>query len=141
MSVSSGVDRKVWSPLSLRDPDPVTKDPSTATFPGDRRNRKRVAVHWPVRLFRRSGGKPIDSTTENLSSEGLYCVSRKAFKTSEGLRCEIVIPKATLGLDVPVVLECQVTVRRVERVESYFGLGCHIDDYSVSGLFTPTVVL
>jgi hypothetical protein len=62
-------------------------------------------VHWPVRLFRQSGGKPIESTTENLSSEGVYCLSTKAFKTGERLRCEIVIPKATLGLDVPVVLE------------------------------------
>jgi hypothetical protein len=32
-----------------------------------------------------------------------------------------------------MVLECHVTVRRVEHLESWFGLGCHIEDYSVGG--------
>jgi hypothetical protein len=29
------------------------------------------------------------------------------------------------------VLECHVTVRRVEPVHDGFGLGCHIEDYSL----------
>jgi hypothetical protein len=88
-------------------------------------------VHWRVRLFRQSGRHSVDSTTENLSSEGFYCISRNKFKTGDWLRCEIVIPKATLDLDAPIVLECRVTVRRVEHLEGCFGLGCHIEDYSV----------
>jgi hypothetical protein len=100
----------------------------------ERRKRKRVAVHWLVRLFEPMGSKSVKSTTENLSSEGFYCLSRKPFKIGKRLRCEIVIPEAALGLDGPIVLECHVTVRRVEHLESWFGLGCHIEDYSVGGI-------
>jgi len=98
-------------------------------LPGDRRKRKRVALHWPVRLFRQPG-RPVESITENLSSEGLYCITAEPFKRGERLQCQIVIP-ATLGLESPMVLECHVTIRRVEYLGSGFGLGCHIEDYSL----------
>ena len=109
------------------------KDSATSAiaFPNDRRNRRRLAVHWPVRLFGRIATKSLESTTENLSSEGFYCISSIKFKTGERLRCQIVMSAATLGLDTPIVLECHVTVRRVEHLERCFGLGCHIEDYSV----------
>jgi len=96
----------------------------------DRRKRTRVALHWPVRLFKQPGILPAESITENLSSEGLYCITKEPFKPGERLQCEIVIPP-TLGLDAPAVLECHVTVRRVESLRGGFGLGCHIEDYSV----------
>ena len=105
-------------------------------FSGDRRKRQRVALHWPVRLFRQRGTASVESITENLSSEGLYCISRKRFKTRERLRCEIVIPEA-LGLDAPIVLECHVKVQRVEHLRSGFGLGCHIEDYSLGSGSSP----
>lgn len=103
---------------------------------GDRRKRQRVALHWPVRLFSQPGTASVESITENLSSEGLYCISSRLFKTGERLRCEIVIPDA-LGLDAPLMLECHVTVQRVEYHGSGFGLGCHIEDYSLSSVGPP----
>jgi hypothetical protein len=75
----------------------------------------------------------VETTTENLSSEGLFCISSKPFKIGERLRCEVVIPDA-LGLDAPIVLECHVTVKRVEYYQSGFGLGCHIEDYGLSSV-------
>lgn len=60
-------------------------------------------MHWPVRLFGQHERASVESITENLSSEGLYCISIKPFKTGERLRCEIVIPDAQ-GLDAPIVL-------------------------------------
>ena len=98
---------------------------------GDRRKRPRVVLHWPVRLFRQSEGPSVESTTENLSSEGLYCMTSEPFKPGERLQCEIIVPAAGLGLEAPVVLECHVTVRRAEYLERGFGLGCHIEDYSL----------
>jgi hypothetical protein len=98
---------------------------------GDRRKRKRASLHWPVRLFRRPEGQSIQSITENLSSEGLYCITKEPFKPGERLRCEIVIP-ATFGLESPIVLECHVTIRRVESLHRGFGLGCHIEDYTLA---------
>ena len=96
----------------------------------DRRKRPRVAVHWTLRLFRQPGKPPAETVTENLSSEGLYCVTHQRFKPGERLQCEIVIP-ANVGTGSPVVIECHVTVRRVESLHPGFGLGCHIEDYSL----------
>ena len=98
----------------------------------DRRKRKRVSLHWPVRLFRQTGKLPVESTTENLSSEGLYCITQEPFKRGEHLQCMIVIPETVVGLESPILLECQVTIRRVENLRHGFGLGCHIEDYSLT---------
>jgi PilZ domain len=97
------------------------------------RKRKRVAVHWPVRLWRQLVTTPVESTTENLSSEGLYCITKEPFRTGERLQCEIVIPGEGFGSSEPFLrLQCHVTVKRVEPVHRGFGLGCHIEDYSVT---------
>jgi len=72
------------------------------------------------------------STTENLSSEGLYCITRELFRPAERLQCEIVIPVESIGAEeAPLRLQCQVTVKRVEALSSGFGLGCHIEDYAL----------
>src|SRR5437879_10454168 len=99
----------------------------------NRRKRKRVSLHLPVRLFQQTGRPPVESTTENLSSEGLYCITREPFKRGEHLQCEIVIPEESFGSPEPFLrLQCHVTVKRVENVHHGFGLGCHIEDYSLT---------
>jgi hypothetical protein len=99
---------------------------------GDRRRRQRVAVHWSVRLSRRPETSSAESTTENLSSEGFYCIIRQPFKPGERLQCEIVLPGEIFGFSEPSVrLQCHVTVGRVEHLDGGFGLGCHIEDYAV----------
>ena len=100
--------------------------------PGDRRNRRRIALHWPVLLFRQTGGKSVQSMTENISSEGLYCVTEGLFKTGEHLRCEIVLPAQGLGYGESFIrLQCNITVKRVEYHQRGYGLGCHIEDYAL----------
>ena len=103
---------------------------------GDRRQRKRVRVHWPGRLFQQPDRLSVESTTENLSSEGLYCITRKAFNIGnigESLLCEIVIPGENFGAGEPTLrLQCHITIKRVERLDRGFGLGCHIEDYSLA---------
>jgi hypothetical protein len=98
----------------------------------ERRKRRRVALHWPVRVLRQPGNTPVESTTKNLSSEGFYCVIKEPFKRGARLQCEIVIPGTGLGLtESSIRLQCRVTVKRVEPLSSGFGLGCHIEDYSL----------
>ena len=105
--------------------------------PGDRRKRKRVPLHWPVRLLRQKG-RSVESTTENLSSEGLYCITQERFKRGERLQCEIVIPEESAGSPEPYLrLQCHVTIERVEHVHRGFGLGCHIEDYSLVAVPRP----
>jgi len=103
------------------------------TSSGDRRKRKRVAVHWPVRLLRQSGKLSVESITENLSSEGLYCITQERFRKGERLLCEIVIPGVKFDSPQPFLrIQCHITVKRVEHVHRGFGLGCHIEDYSLT---------
>ena len=98
----------------------------------DRRKRKRVAVHWRVRLFRQPR-QWVDTTTENLSSEGLYCICQEPFKPGERLGCVIVVPGESFGSAEPLLrLQCHVLVRRLEPLTEGFGLGCHIEDYAVA---------
>ena len=101
----------------------------------DRRNRPRVALHWPVRLIRQPDTQPVETTTENLSSDGLYCITNAPFKPGERLQCEIFIFGEALGFsESSVRLQCHVTVSRVENLSviGAFGLGCHIEDYAVA---------
>ena len=100
-------------------------------FSADRRKRKRVALNWPVRLFQ-LGGPPVVTSTENLSSEGFYCILNQSFRVGERLHCEIVIPGESLGrVESPIRLRCDVTIRRVENLRSGFGMGCDIEDYAL----------
>jgi len=70
--------------------------------------------------------------TENLSSEGLYCITQEPFKLGEDMKCEIVLPGEIFGSSEPSIrMQCHITVRRVERLGRGFGLGCHIEDYSL----------
>jgi len=102
----------------------------------DRRKRKRVALHWRVRLFRQPE-QWVDTTTENLSSEGLYCICQEPFKPGERLGCVIVIPGESFGSAEPLLrLQCHVIVRRLEHLTEGFGLGCHIEDYAVATAFS-----
>jgi hypothetical protein len=80
---------------------------------GDRRKRKRVALRWPMRLLRQEG-QSVESTTENLSSEGLYCIIKERFRRGERLQCEILVPGESFGSAEPFIrLRCHVTIKRV----------------------------
>ena len=104
----------------------------------DRRKRQRVALHWPVRLFRQAEGSSVESTTENLTTEGLYCITKESFKPGERLQCEIVIPGESLVFsESSIRLQCLITVRRVEHLDTGFGLGCHIEDYTLATGLPP----
>jgi PilZ domain len=98
----------------------------------ERRKRKRVALHWPVRLFRHPASASVESTTENLTSNGFYCYSREPFEIGERLECIIAIPSGSFGYSgSPISLQCRVRVTRVEDQREAFGLGCYIEDYDL----------
>jgi len=98
----------------------------------ERRKRKRVALHWPVRLFRDLAAPFVESTTENLTSNGFYCVSKEPFQLGERLECIIAIPAGSFAYaESPIRLQCRVRVTRIEDQEEGFGLGCYIEDYDL----------
>jgi hypothetical protein len=98
----------------------------------ERRKRKRIALHWPIRLFRDPAAPSVESTTENLTSNGFYCVSKEPFELGERLECIIAIPSGSFGYnESPIRLQCRVRVARVEDQQEGFGLGCYIEDYDL----------
>jgi hypothetical protein len=98
----------------------------------ERRKRKRIALHWPVYLYREQSAQSFESTTENLTSNGFYCVSKEPFELGEQLQCVIAIPAGTFGYsEAPIRLQCRVKVMRVENQSENFGLGCYIEDYEL----------
>jgi hypothetical protein len=57
--------RTALSPEKFRGLIPKDSATSAIAFPDDRRNRRRVAVHWLVRVFGRIGRKSLESNPEN----------------------------------------------------------------------------
>ena len=117
----------------------MTDDGRLETTYDDRRKRKRLPLHWPVNVFRHPGMQSVEGQTENLTSEGFYWISKVEFQLGECLRCVIAIPAAGFPYsDLPVLLKCHVTVKRLEASPSGFGLGCHIEDYGLLASFKVT---
>ena len=102
---------------------------------GERRRRLRANVHWAVRLVRHSSRIPveIESVTENLSSEGFYCLCDEPFVPGEFLECMVFVPTQTRSAQQERLgLRCLVQVVRVEcAAGGRCGIGCHIEDYRV----------
>jgi len=100
--------------------------------PEERRKRKRIGLRWPVRLFRDPAAPSVESITENLTSNGFYCISREPFRLGDRLECIIAIPAGSFGYsDTPIRLQCHVRITRVEGQQDGFGLGCYIEDYDL----------
>ena|SRR5437588_9477870 len=98
----------------------------------ERRKRQRIALHWPIRLFRGPNSPSVESTTENLTSNGFYCVSKEPFALGDRLECIIAIPAGSFGYsETPICLQCRVRVARVENQADGFGVGCYIEDYDL----------
>jgi hypothetical protein len=97
----------------------------------ERRQRPRTLVHWPVVFFRNHTGGTVETTTQNLSSCGFYCLSRTPLTAGEFLFCTLRVPSHEASCKKSLrVLECRVRVTRAEPVlEGFFGIACQIEDY------------
>jgi hypothetical protein len=98
----------------------------------ERRQRARTLVHWAVLFFRNHAGDAIETTTQNLSSSGFYCLSRTPLKTGDFLFCTLGVPSHEASCRKSIgVLECRVRVTRAEPapLEGFFGIACQIEDY------------
>jgi len=91
-----------------------------------------VRVQWP--LIFRGTSTGIEAVTDDLSSEGFYCLAASPFVPGEVRICTLRVPANDpddLSLAIPV--QCRVRVVRVEALseQGLFGVGCRIDDYWV----------
>lgn len=103
----------------------------------ERRRRARTKVHWPVLLFRNQSAEAVESTTQNLSSNGFYCMANASFTPGEMLICTLKVPTHDPnGGNLVRSLECKVRVMRVEpsAANGLFGVAVRIEDYHFANI-------
>jgi len=94
----------------------------------DRRRYRRLALRWPVRLSGRSLGS-VETSTENLSASGFYCVLEDPPALGEKLECDLNIPNTGYQRTVAGIL-CQAEVVRIDVGGALgFGVACKIIDF------------
>ena len=97
----------------------------------DRRKRARIALRCAVRLRHPSAENWLHAETQNLSSEGFYCLAPEAFDPGEVIECIMALPPNQPS--ERRTLCCQATVLRVDHIgPDVFGIACRTDDYSLS---------
>lgn len=99
----------------------------------DRRKRRRLAVQWPVRMWRMHK-QVLDTYTVNVSSSGFYCVCSQPLSPGETLIAVLEIPGPGGDREFQkVVLRCGVLVLRIETLthSCNCGIAFRILNYSV----------
>jgi hypothetical protein len=99
----------------------------------ERRKYERLPLRLPIRLSQ--GTAQISSgVTENISSEGFYCVSPDAFVPGDMLQVVLLLPAHNPGRgEMRACLTCQAQVVRIDPtwLGPGFGIGCRIETYSL----------
>ena len=109
--------------------EPASWSPPTLQPTQERRRRARLSLSLPVVLIRPGTVTEIEATTENVSSQGFYCLTDSEFWPDEILNCELSLPGDQVS-SVPedgLRLTCQVRVVRVVPTgnQQRFGVACH----------------
>jgi hypothetical protein len=97
----------------------------------ERRKRARAKLHGRVWLFRNEVEDAMEGLTQDLSSDGFYCLAGEWFAAGETLICSLKVPSHKLnGNHLEGSLECKIRVMRVEsQGEGMYGIACRIEDY------------
>jgi hypothetical protein len=97
----------------------------------NRRRWRRLRVHWPLQFHGEPG---VETVTDDLSSDGFFCVAQTPFIPGEVRSCTLSVP-AYHPDDVTrrICVHCRVRIVRVEALgkDSLFGVGCCIEEYRV----------
>jgi PilZ domain len=95
----------------------------------EHRKYERLPLRLPVR-FINERGSATSCFTENISSEGFYCVSPDPFVPGDLLEVELFLPAHNPGRgEKRVRLTCQAQVVRIDStwLGPGFGIGCRIE--------------
>jgi len=99
----------------------------------ERRKYERLPLRLPVRFINERGA--ITSCfTENISSEGFYCVSPDPFVPGDLLEVELLLPAHNSDRgEKRVRLACKAQVVRIDStwLGPGFGIGCRIEAYTL----------
>jgi hypothetical protein len=99
-------------------------------YRSERRKRARTKVHWTLLLFQ--DHEAVETVTQDLSSNGFYCLSRIPFRSGEVLICLLRVPThEPFNNEGTLALECRAKVMRSEpgAADGLCGIACQIEDY------------
>lgn len=92
----------------------------------------RADLHWTVYLKRPASEEQARAETQNLSSEGFYCLSHRPFTAGETVECTIVLAPSGESQEYRK-LSGRATVLRVEPASAHlFGIACRLEDYCLN---------
>jgi hypothetical protein len=101
----------------------------------ERRKFERIPLQLILQFTRAfSQGEVVDCITENISSEGVYFVSRHAVTTGERIEIDLLFhPHNTGRKQVNLHMRCLALVVRVESARHGigFGIACRIEKYTI----------
>src|SRR5262245_40999626 len=98
----------------------------------ERRNRARVLLRCPLRLYRRGYAQRFEGETRDVSSAGFYCMVRESFIPGDNLDCILTVPAENFSRESGNVnLHCEVEVTRVDPKPAGYGVACRIHHYSL----------
>ncbi|MGO9971174.1 MAG: PilZ domain-containing protein [Bryobacteraceae bacterium] len=98
----------------------------------ERRKRVRARVHWPLYFSLPGTAEQVQTITQDLSSNGFYCVANAKFVPGEARECTLLVPTHhPNGGDPALPVLCKVRVIRVEVLAEagFYGVGFQIEDY------------
>jgi PilZ domain len=103
--------------------------------PTERRKQERLALRLPVRFNSLDGSPAMNCMTENISSNGFYCICPEALVPGERRDVHLSLPArgySRSGADVD--LQCQVRVVRIDSIGTGpgFGVACQIERYTLT---------
>jgi hypothetical protein len=104
-----------------------------SVVPAERRNRARLPLRLPVRLNALDGSASVESFTENISSDGFYCICAQRLMPGQSFKVDVSMP----GFQTDhsgIVIRCQARVMRTDRPTggTGFGIGCRIENYFIA---------
>jgi len=98
----------------------------------NRRKRTRAQLHWPLSFPLTGTTETVQTMTQDLSSDGFYCIANARFVPGEARHCTLLVPTYHPGGEnSPLHVLCKVRIIRVEVTgeRGFYGVGCQIMDY------------
>ena len=106
----------------------------------ERRKHERLELRLPVRFSSTEGSPTISCFTENISSNGFYCICPEPFVPGEQRNILLMLPARGYSRSgANVDLKCQVRVVRIDSIgpRPGFGVACQIEKYTLTWEETP----
>jgi hypothetical protein len=101
----------------------------------ERRRRARAKVHWRLCFSLPGRSDLVWTVTEDLSSQGFYCIAKGLFVPGEIRKCALIMPTCDRSRGATAIqVACRVRVLRVDALQEVgmHGVACAIEDYSLT---------